>query len=291
MGVPFQISRNPLVYPAGVTPGFDNNHVAARNVKFSGICHAGGFINLLNGVRGAILSGTPTTAFDAQMGWGCDGGTAQAYSFVGAVPAVLSDRVTMAAIFKYTDRGAGFSNRVLMADTNTGGTGVYFFSDSAATPLTSFSTMSWWGGANITPPSSEENVLPNTPVLVIMSYDHGTTTTNFLTCKLGRITAGLNEMPGRIKYHVLSGSRGAASAPDGTITVMGSSTGLSGTKNVVSACMYSHAFLSITEMLAWAADPWSFWYPNRDDNWIAAQAAAGFPWWAVKNNQFAQGVH
>lgn len=33
---------------------------------------------------------------------------------------------------------------------------------------------------------------------------------------------------------------------------------------IVAAAMYSPAYMPLTQLLQWAADPWSFWYPNDD---------------------------
>ena len=51
-------TRNPLAYPAGVAPGFDPTHVAAKNTLISGIAVGNTYVNLLTG-KTPTISGTP----------------------------------------------------------------------------------------------------------------------------------------------------------------------------------------------------------------------------------------
>lgn len=48
--------------------------------------------------------------------------------------------------------------------------------------------------------------------------------------------------------------------------------------------MYGSTFFTVPQLLAWAADPWSFWYPRRDTMLIGAAAAAFKAYWAQQNN-------
>ena len=85
---------------------------------------------------------------------------------------------------------------------------------------------------------------------------------------------------------LLTGTSGgaASTAPNGTFVVGNDFSAGDGSTAFQTAAMASGVFLSMPALVAWAADPWSFWYPPGDDGLVsligmvaAAAGGGGFP--------------
>lgn len=52
--------------------------------------------------------------------------------------------------------------------------------------------------------------------------------------------------------------------PSGTVQIFTAATNGSSFNGRVATFMFSNGWASVTELAAWAQDPWKFWYPNKD---------------------------
>lgn len=253
MGASFQLSRNPLAYPVGCKPGFDASHVAGAQVKFSGVATPGNFIDVGSGGKGTI-SGTPTTGVHGQLGPVINFPSGAYATFPGH-SAIVYPSITIAAIFS-VDSLTTFQ---YIFSNSTGGTGLSLIVD------TTFKlAINNWETTRLV---SSLAIAAATPYFAVVSQN-GTTSTQFLLMDLrsGKVLVE-TQAAGLAVPTSLSGSYLVSAAPNTGSHLLGN----------VAAAMYSGIYLSLPTMLAWAADPWSFWYPDRNDAWIAAQAAAGLP--------------
>lgn len=266
MGVHFLTQySNPLAYPAGYAPGYNPSHIAAGGTRFSGISVPGNFLNILSGKVGT-LSGTPTWAVK---------------SYVGPVT-------------YFTSSSASFTGQSTANDEAcTIGTIVYPINQNNSCVFSSSGDNAGWrtihggfGAINYQLVAGGVAVTINTGDLVPGEYSPW-----FLATSAGLSTSCYvvkNLANGKTRFAESTGP-GSTLASNGTYMV-GANTFGQNYYGGIAAVMFSGRYNSLQSLLQWAADPWSFWYPNPGDNWIAAQAA-GFPWWAVKNNHMILGAN
>src|SRR6202035_3096688 len=82
---------NPLIYPGGRLPGFDQSHPASQGAALSAVSVVGNFVSLLNGGAGT-LNGTPSFVLGPvgpSMRFG-GGGTTDGIKIPGAPTAAQS---------------------------------------------------------------------------------------------------------------------------------------------------------------------------------------------------------
>lgn len=255
MGVHFLTQyRNPLAYPAGYVPGFDPSHIAAKRTIISTVASGGNQINVFRGDKGTI-TGAPVggvQAFGPYTYYAS--GSGDNSSFSGCLVAQPVD-FTIGFITNHD----GNSSNTLMFDSgsNAGATNAWCIqafggriglrnspSFAGMDPATLLEANKWY--FTVITQSAALNVIN----WVFLRLDNGRLETESKTA----LTAGGDG--------------------NGTVSIGGSSLGLEG-KHRVAAAMYTQSYMHMAALREWAADPWSFWYPNPGDNWIAAQAASG----------------
>lgn len=256
-----QRPRNPLVFPAGIAPGFNPTHPAAAYTRFSAIPVGGGagFVNILNGQAG-VPSGSPASTMDAYTGPGVKSTTtADKISFANQ-STVNDASITIGCICFYV-RNNLVLNGVFSSDAGAHGWQLLFLNSNNALELNA------WNGTGVT-----SGFIPatNTPYLFLASTNG--TTTNYVIVNLAT---------GQITAIVAGAASPGAVAPGGTYTI--NAIPAAATTNAhTCAVMFSAAYNSMSALLSWAADPWSFWYPQdiRADAivGIAAVAPTFTPW-------------
>lgn len=230
-----------LAFPAGVAPGFDPTHIAGAGVRFSGIALAGNFINLLNGARGAI-TGSPTGAIDGVIGpatnYPTAGSTAQS-TFSGNA-ATNDTSSTIAAIVRFPATGATFQG-IFANGSNAAGINLGLKTPGALVQLTMFGVVAR---------DSAIVISPNIPYFIAASQN-GSTIINYVAARLDNGVVVTS-----------TSASGTPTAPNGTFVIGNGPAGSTPASGNIAAVMYSNKYTSMQQLLAWAADPWSFWYPR-----------------------------
>ena len=254
LSIPF---RNPLAYPAGVAMGIDLSHPAAGATLWSIAATGNGLISVLQGTRrtGTVApSYAPSIIGPAGL---FSGGNVDQFSNVPFAAGVTT--FTIAAIILPTS----LTGNTNVFNYGSGGTGVGILSVSGALRV------DYPGVGNVTSGISMTN---NVPQAVFISRN-AVPNTNFVIANL---------QTGQV-ITATSGSATAGVAPATRLDIGNGGFGF--WTGYIACCMFSARYLSMPELLKWAADPWSFWYPRRPSYNVAAAAAGGaFPWWAVDNN-------
>lgn len=238
---------NPLAYP-GRAPGFDPGHIAVKGAicRFSAVARNGNFHNLLNGKKGT-LSGTPKRNVSGLIGESASFGNGNSDGITFSGQSVVNDTVlTLAGIFHVAaDLG---SYQCIFA---TGGSGGYYLY------LLDTGTLGYYSGAD-----QSSGLVPaaNTPYFFAASIN-STTKANFVLTNLatGTITTA----------SITPSFNGGA--PNGTYVIGNQNLASNSLDGSVAAVAYvAKAFLSPAQLLAWAADPWAFWYPRTQSNLMFA---------------------
>lgn len=259
--------NNPNAFPAGVLPGFDPSHVGAKGqLRFSGISMGSNFLSL-NPFKTGTKTSTPTAKIVGPLvGPATNFGTAVATSFSG-MPAVADSNQTFAAIVQFDS--ASLANLAGIASTNgSADNGYEFFKDSTDVLMVRI------GSANVV---TNIALAANIPYFVIITATSAVSLSGLVKrLDTGTIVTDINR----------STASSAGTATDGTY-IVGNWRALNlGLNGSLAALMISSARLSAQEMLKWAEDPWTFWYPDPNDNLVGVVAAGGFsPWWAANNNR------
>lgn len=229
---PAGLWRNPLAFPAGRKPGFDPTHPAAAGCRFSGIATANGFISLLNAAIG-VQTGASTFSIDGALGPSVTTATSSYLTVTLPGTFAAATQGTMAAIYRPT------SSTDSWAFNSVGGLNGVGYSSTAFQVLI--------GNGSTT---GSIVAVSGAPYFVVASWINASTLLFVVT----------NLSNGEIATQTTTTTRTNGSADTG-ITI-GNRT--SGSRNVsgLAAVAYTNVFLSLTQLLAWAADPWSFWYPD-----------------------------
>ena len=246
-------TRNPLAYPAGVAPGFDPTHVAGKSVEFSAISVGGNFINLFSGIPGTI-TGSPTPKIDGKIGVSTtlagEGSTNQ-IGFINPDLAAYSG-VTYAAILILSSIGT--SAQGVVANGNGTSSSIRF---ASTTGIFTFVL----GGVAATASILAANA--NVPYFVAASWDG-----SIIKYLLADLSKGLVLTDTKVFSH-------AGVGPAGGFIVGNSSAQTQGLGGSIATAMYGPGVLSMSQLLQWAADPWSFWYPDRGiDDFMVGGAGA-----------------
>lgn len=234
--------RNPLAYPAGYAPGFDPNMVPGT-VRFSAVADSSGWNVLTGGSRGSV-----SYAADIKR-YLITGGPGRARTSINetitGMPAVADTFGTMAAIatwFDFTDEHTLFTS----SNTDPGGINVASIITAGTIRVSPNPNYGGW--------TSTITVPLNVPVLIIAVQ--GLSVTRLLISNLAT---------GQTVFET-SASGSTPSASNGTYNLCGNLYG-NHSRQAKHAVAYIGGALSVPQMLAWAADPWIFWYPNPGDNW------------------------
>lgn len=249
-------------YPAGRSPGFDPTHPAAQGISPGhgvSFLPASGqlrFNSLLTGAATSNAVGTNTSAM-TQIGWVV--GNASGNQFLLSGQAAVNETAITLAGFLFATTLASAPDIVGQA---TGPRGLTI--SVASTGKLQFNL-----GGVVTVTTTMAPVVVNVPFFMVASWFSGSTNNIFWT------VTNLNT--GQI-YTETDGTASSPLASNGIYSVGGNA----GTGGGVGPAMWSPVVLSKAQQLAWAADPWSFWYPRRTQNYFdivgAAAANVVVPW-------------
>jgi hypothetical protein len=227
---------NPLAYPAGRAPGFDPTHPASQKCRLSAIPSSANCVSLLNGFRGTLLN-VPTAGIRGLIGPVFIPSNTALTTF--SIPTTVDTQITLAAIVQVASVG---STQNVLVGSHT----------SSAYRLV-FGT-----GGNLVLSVNGTFITATGPTLaagfyfVAVSYISGIGPANFVWTNLAT---------GQVTTSVVAGTT-ATTASDGNCTVGAYWVAGQGS-GPVAAASYSATYLSLPKLLAWAVDPWSFWYPRR----------------------------
>lgn len=241
MAIKSLIRRRGLIYPGGFRPGYDPTHIAAANTQFSAISQNGSFVNLVPGFGSLLpstINGTVGYIIDGGIGPAKTPGTNNSYIFTSAA-VTYSDNIVMAAIIRTSasDNSGIFTN----TGTNVSAAQLAVFGGSQL-------YLSPNSGGDI---GSGISLSANTPYFVVGTKTN-LGTFNFLALNLntGKITTSTVAFS-------LSGVTGQSGYTIGYEYEYGDFF-----QGRIAAVMHANNFLTMSELLTWAADPWSFWYPT-----------------------------
>lgn len=253
MGVHFLTQyRNPLAYPAGYAPGFDPNHPCASRAEISAVASGAGYVDLLKGKKGTI-AGTILANIRGLIGPSADyNASTSNYVYFTGLHAGAMDEGTFACVFMPIP-GSGYN--YMFSYGVTPGFHAYRYNSSAI-------VLEWGFSSNV-----NTGLIPadNVPYFFAASYSVGNFADAYLTdLRTGKVLTF---------YSATAGT--AITSTSGSFYIGTSEWDFQSPQNRIHSAAFMRSYTPRAAMLQWAADPWSFWYPNPGDNWIAAQAAAG----------------
>lgn len=227
---------NRLAFP-NRNPGFDPTHPAANGMAngygASVIAASGNLIELLSGAvcslgssaSAATVNLGPTVKF-ASSGSAC--------SLAGRKASGTAATITFAAIIQFVSLGSSY--QTLITGLNSSGNLVFSVDNSSAIVYL---------GANV----GGITISAGIPYFLAFSVSGNSFAQVALNLKNGSILTN-------------SGSNSRSITSNNSTVYFGASSASSQNSNCyMAAAMYSPAYLSLPQLLAWAADPWAFWYP------------------------------
>lgn len=229
------LRRRGLAYPAGFAPGFDPSHTASVNVQpgtaIAAVSVGGNFVNCLSGASATIVNSPAAKII---------GGLGPSTSFTSTAkctyPALTSlglNKMTLAVIVQFISLTAAYQR--LIGDITS------FISLNASGVVDFFS-----GGDHLTSPAFTATI--NVPYFIAISTS--ATALNFVI---------LNLVTGALISQSLAG---VSVNPNGAINIGNNPPNNQVASAYIAAVMYAQNYLSVPQLLTWAADPWSFWYPS-----------------------------
>lgn len=241
---------NTLAYPAGVAPGFDPTHPAAAASMgyghgFSGIASSGGITNILTGKSGTLV-GAPTAkvlAMGPTINFG-GGASTDAVTFAGQ--STINDTAITLAGIVVMDTNAGTTQSIIQNDFGSA-SGVGIRNNTGALQFYASSL-----GSNLSPFFC---FVVGVPTFFAVSVSGSLGTANFLSKRLD--TGAVLTSSTTLAYSITR-------APNGTYVVGNSTSANQGCGGSIGAVMFAPTFMSGQQLLKWADDPWSFWYPNAN---------------------------
>jgi hypothetical protein len=249
--VPLRWNRNPLAFPSGMVAGFDPSHPLSKNIRFSGIASDGNFFNLLSNKPGTVV-GAPSANIDAILGSN--------------------------ATFTNSTDAANFSGQSTVNDGNvTICCIVYFNSVSASQALFASSSVNTGWRFAYDNPSGYFNIIAGgvtginmgiAPVANVPYFLAASASSTQSSVVLARLDTG------KVTFATSTGA--SPVAPNGTYQV-GNDTFSEVAKAKISTVMFSASFTSLQQLLQFAQDPWSFWYPRKALQLVSGAAAVVYP--------------
>lgn len=245
--------RNKFSFPVGVTPGFNPLHIASPGILHSGVAAAGGgYTSILTGSV-AALSGSPYGLMDAIVGPNSNYNGSSVATF-SSFPTAVPDPVTIAAIVTTSSSINNFPNYFINNNASSS-TGAGMFSSGSAFYFI-------WGntGLNVGPAVST-----NTQYFVAFSVSGALNILSYVIVNLAN---------GVVISGTVTPSKGSTIG-DGSLYIGNRGTNGRQWSGGIAATMWADNYLSVPELLIWAADPWSFWYP---DNMIKLTMVGKYYW-------------
>lgn len=259
-------------FPCWSAPGYDPNHVASSPlVRMSAIAtQGGGFINVRTGIGSTPSAGAPSSSIDAIQGR-CWIPTTTADSTLlskntGAINLTNgSNNYTLAAICSLSSTGSNFPI-IFTAGNVTGKVSFQGFQGRFAINVS--------GGAVVT--ATPLSFISLRPYFVVASVNPNNVA--FVYRDL---------LTGEIFSQVSAGSSSNASTTDGQY-IIGAGAGQAPVLgSQIAAIMASAACTPLAQLLSWAEDPWSFWYPPSFDAYVGVTSVVTT---AIQSNLLLMGV-
>jgi len=264
MPVPLiRVSRNPLAYPCGVAPGFDPTHPAAPGCVFSGVSDGGNFINILTGIIGA-LTATPTVNIDGAIG------ASTRYT-------AATDKSTFTIAGPGSPTGATIAS-IFRLDSINNANQICIFDSSNSSLRSHLTTALLEVAINTTANASNITLVAGVPYFAAASFKNASTL-NFVATNLAT---------GQISSQSRTTASSLSTTAATSLTIGNNvATGVP-LKGILAADMWAYnTFLSLSQLLAWASDPWSFWYPERRSYRVGISPVVGWgPLIAQRRNRF-----
>lgn len=241
---------NRLGYPAGVSAKVDQSALNGA-VRLSAVAKGRTFLNLLTGAGAVIQGANQTSLFDSKV-WeltcvqNFGGGT----TISGASTAIDSD-ATFAAIFK----SATIAGTQLLL-TGTNNTNGYDFGVDAS----SHPQVTWVG--LISAVASNITLSSNVPYFLAISVTSAANKVEYLV---------VNLLTGAVFRDTSTAYTPGPNASSGTYTI--GNRNVSNT-NGAAAILFASGGAPKGLLSKWSDDPWSFWYPRRQANNVAASTAS-----------------
>lgn len=241
------------MFPVGVKPGFDASHPAAYGFLWSAISAGTNLIQIAGFAPGqpATVTGSPGRVLNGVIGVSTSFAISSTVdcSFAG-FPTTTPSFLTMAMIIAPTSLsgspfqvGLSDNTGTVTANNNLG----YNFGFNGV----------WSAQMGTSQLTSTQAPVLNAPYFAAVSLAPGVGG-NFVTSRLDR--------GGRTLAEFIS-SAGTLGASTGTWNIGNqATTGTRGIGGNIAAAMASAVLLSIPQLRAWAADPWSYWYPQVQTN-------------------------
>ena len=229
------------------------------NCRLSAVSTGKNFVQIYGGTPGksGTITSSPTSAIVGAQGFATkfnSSNFADKVSF--ANQPVNDDQVgTFGLIFTLTALNSGSVKYICSTDSNSNLNGwrLYKSTTQTLTVLTNAATSS----------TSTFVMALNTPYFIGVSI--GPTNTYY---------AFTNLQTGQLVLESQSTAKVPAGAPNGTYAIGNTGETPIGVDAWISHFMFSGIHISQQRLQQWALDPWSFWYPRRAFNVVAAAVAA-----------------
>jgi hypothetical protein len=241
--------RSSLNYPLGAMPGFNETHPASRGIGpgsgFVGVAMGDNFLNLLDGGVGTKSGGGAITANYSEFGPAITVTGTSVLTYPG-FPTTFDAANTMGAIYWL----ANTTDITFLIHSSSANNGIELKTSGPGLIFDVF------GGTAVTFSSS---LVAQQMLFLGLSGHYASQTVNFVVMNLEN---------GTLFKKVDTGFLAAGTAPNGTYSIGNSGSGVSPATGRLCASMMSPAYLSMSELVQWAYDPWSFWYPPVTRNTI-----------------------
>jgi hypothetical protein len=259
------LRRNPLAFPAGAKAGFDPRHPASARTVFSCVPAGGNFANLLNGSHGTIAAAAASPSIHGVLGPSTTLDNTGQIQFPVAAPnggfddSTTGQGVTLAAIFASNTNGF----RAVVGASNNAGNAAIFIGTYNVGPV-------FWANVSGSTLGAYVTTIPfvaGEPYFLIASMTPNADI-SFLVKNL---------RTGVVQAQVVAGTGGVGSGFFNTFDYygLGALGGQSSVNGPVAAGMLAQRSMSMSQLLAWAADPWAFWYPRQDKSYVTDTGGGG----------------
>lgn len=264
---------NPLAFPGG-SPGFDPSHLAALGCKMSIVNFGAAAVNLVNGQSSATANVPPNPVMDGVVGPALNfpGANPNGIRFATGGTGTQDTVITYAAIVRVSPNGVG-SNALMTNSTDSSNGSTFALANSSNIQI------NFNGSAS--PQFGGFNLLAGQPYFIALSGNNGGNPSS---------TSWVFNI---IVKHLVTGQVWTVARGTTTVGYSGGAGGGfcyggddahfndAGTNAHLAAGMFGNgAALTLQQLLQWAEDPWSFWYPQKFDLLQALKAASG-----ILNNQ------
>lgn len=217
------------------------------------------FLNLLTGAIGVANASLPVggTTVKAYLGPGAgfdNSSGNQRVSFSAGMPAAVAPYpATLAGIFSVTALHASSVQNII---ENAAGAQLQLCMNGAGSTF----VLNRWGGSN-----DDTGFTPTVkvPYFLAVTTDN-TSTTVFVWTRLDT---------GVVRF--FTATPAGAAVPGTIATSIGNSSAGNAFDGFIGPVMYSQAVNTLGAMLEWAADPWSFWYPDPVNVGFDAELVGG----------------